>query len=386
MKKILFFISLIFLSLVNAKALSCEESDLACARCVYQAPNMFVEYSVTSNGGSAVTFNSRTFDHRVDGNNLPMKHVGEVKIHLNDTFKTTHFVDPTGNKIKCPNFVYYSVSSRNNLAQNIELYYNISPTATEKDTLRLDLHKDSYNNNKFLNGKEESGPPTLSCTVKSIHKDSMSDRPGPDVTIISDGISYLDYQLPANYTLRDYESNIKPALFMVDGELKCPAVYAVCSNYGGSDTCSVSTDKLTITALKPTSGVEDKNANEIQKQNEEYEANQKKKYDELTPNLNVNLNFGGTCGLISADLGEFLQWVLDIIRIAGVVLTVLLGVLDYAKASFASKEDAIKQANHDFSTRIMCLAILLLVPTIIELTLVLFDIGVTADNPTCGLK
>lgn len=108
---------------------------------------------------------------------------------------------------------------------------------------------------------------------------------------------------------------------------------------------------------------------------------------EPTIKVNVNVDTSG-CGLISEDLREWLQWLLDTIRIAGVVLAIVMGIMDYTKASFASKEDAMKEANKNFTTRLLALALLLLVPTIINLALSIFDVGIyeEADEITCGIK
>ena len=60
--------------------------------------------------------------------------------------------------------------------------------------------------------------------------------------------------------------------------------------------------------------------------------------------------------------------------------------MDYVKATFASKEDSMNQANKNFTTRLLCLGILFLIPTLVEFLLTLLNIGVTATDPTCGLK
>ena len=103
--------------------------------------------------------------------------------------------------------------------------------------------------------------------------------------------------------------------------------------------------------------------------------------------LDINLDFGkGVCGALTKDMMDFLQWVLDVIRIAGITLAVVLGIMDYVKATASSKDDNIAAANKNFSKRLLSVAILFLAPTIITFVLQLLNIGTTAANPSCGLQ
>ena len=94
----------------------------------------------------------------------------------------------------------------------------------------------------------------------------------------------------------------------------------------------------------------------------------------------------GCQNVLTVELVEWLQWVLDVVRIGGLVLTVILGVVDYINATFSSKDDSIAKANKNFTTRLMALALLFLVPTLIEFVLKLFSISSTGDDPRCGLN
>ncbi|MEG2600887.1 MAG: hypothetical protein RSA15_04160 [Bacilli bacterium] len=102
--------------------------------------------------------------------------------------------------------------------------------------------------------------------------------------------------------------------------------------------------------------------------------------------VSISLNKTGCKQILGQELLDWLQWVLDIIRIAGLVLTIVFGIVDFMSASFSSKEDGMKTATKNFSTRLMSLAIIFLVPVIIEFTLGLLNIASTGDNPTCGLN
>ena len=89
---------------------------------------------------------------------------------------------------------------------------------------------------------------------------------------------------------------------------------------------------------------------------------------------------------VCANRIAFLQWVLDVIRIAGITLAVVLGIMDYVKATASSKDDNIAAANKNFSKRLLSVALLFLAPTIITFVLQLLNIGTTAANPSCGLN
>ncbi|MEG2600888.1 MAG: hypothetical protein RSA15_04165 [Bacilli bacterium] len=102
--------------------------------------------------------------------------------------------------------------------------------------------------------------------------------------------------------------------------------------------------------------------------------------------VSISLNKTGCKQILGQELLDWLQWVLDIIRIAGLVLTIVFGIVDFMSASFSSKEDGMKTATKNFSTRLMSLAIIFLVPVIIEFTLGLLNIASTGNDPTCGLS
>ncbi len=95
---------------------------------------------------------------------------------------------------------------------------------------------------------------------------------------------------------------------------------------------------------------------------------------------------GATCGIISTDLLTFLQTIIDYIRIVGIVLAVILGILDYIKVIFGSDEKSMAKANKNFSTRLIVVALLFLIPAILTFVLGLFNILGTGAAGTCGLK
>lgn len=92
------------------------------------------------------------------------------------------------------------------------------------------------------------------------------------------------------------------------------------------------------------------------------------------------------CGVISDELRNFLQTIIDYIRIAGIVLAVVLGILDYIKVIFGSDEKSMAKANKNFSTRLIAVALLFLIPAILTFVLGLFNILGTGSAGTCGIQ
>lgn len=92
------------------------------------------------------------------------------------------------------------------------------------------------------------------------------------------------------------------------------------------------------------------------------------------------------CGVVSTDLKEFLQTIIDYIRIAGIALAVILGILDYIKVIFGSDEKSMAKANKNFSTRLIAVALLFLIPAVLTFVLGLFNILGTGSAGTCGIK
>lgn len=87
------------------------------------------------------------------------------------------------------------------------------------------------------------------------------------------------------------------------------------------------------------------------------------------------------CGTIS----EYVWKGYYILIVAGVILTIVLGILDFINAAASSDKDNLKKAYKKFFKRIIVLAVLLLLPYILEF---IFKIippiqGLNPDNPLC---
>lgn len=94
------------------------------------------------------------------------------------------------------------------------------------------------------------------------------------------------------------------------------------------------------------------------------------------------------CSIISENLKDFINWILNLIKIAGPVVVLLFGSMDFAKAVMSSEADANKKAFDKFTKRLIMAAIILLIPTLIQFVFSYFDVfgfanGIEPSNIFC---
>ena len=100
-------------------------------------------------------------------------------------------------------------------------------------------------------------------------------------------------------------------------------------------------------------------------------------------------DLSSSCKMLSNDFVEKLVWILDILKIAGPILAVGLGTLDFIKvvvSGDANKE--MKSAFKKFSIRIVSAILLFIVPVILAFLMDTFlgnQDGYDSDNPFCGM-
>ena len=110
------------------------------------------------------------------------------------------------------------------------------------------------------------------------------------------------------------------------------------------------------------------------------------KTDNTNNNSTGSSTIGKTgCSLFSKDFIDFMQLILDYIRIIGIALTVVLSIMDYTKTVFSSDDKSNEKANKRFSTRLIVVALLFLIPSVLTFVLKLFNIQGTGENGTCGI-
>lgn len=373
--KYLTFLFITFLCFTNVFAADCNK--YACATCNYKLlSGDTVTFTVGSSGSKPVSV-SISNNHK-DGNydTLVTKH----------EIPASRFVSDSKNTIACPKQLNYTISSTNAGVKTYNFF--IDPNSKSKAVVKLSKED---NNNKTIDGKSpeesSSSKDTISCTYDSKLTTSRNQNDkGPNITIVSDGKKKIDYTFSkTGWKISDkVDGAVKASDFSEAIKTrKCPTLYARCGSSGNDAFCSVSTKNNDQFRDEPSTAEEDKDADQTEKERQE-SANA---FKAVKPGIKLNIKIQGQgCGVFSQELIEWLQWVLDVVRVGGLILAVVLGITDYVKATFASKEDSMNQANKNFTTRLLCLGILFLIPTLVEFLLTLLNIGVTATDPTCGLK
>lgn len=97
----------------------------------------------------------------------------------------------------------------------------------------------------------------------------------------------------------------------------------------------------------------------------------------------AKINGGEGCDLISHDLAEFLNIILWYVKIVGIVLAIVLSLIDYIKSAAASDEKSMSAANKRMITRFILVAVLFLLPAILEFILGALNISTTAGSLEC---
>lgn len=77
------------------------------------------------------------------------------------------------------------------------------------------------------------------------------------------------------------------------------------------------------------------------------------------------------------------QLILNIIKVAGPVLVILLSSIDFIKVIIKSDDEAFAKAQKKLIIRLILAALLFLIPVLVQVILGVF--GITSD-PTCGLQ
>ena len=103
-------------------------------------------------------------------------------------------------------------------------------------------------------------------------------------------------------------------------------------------------------------------------------------------------NYGneqGDCSLIDSSMQDLLNTIFTWISIIGIILVVVLSVLDGVKA-IVGTDDGLRDFVKGLKTRIICLIVLLLAPTIVTFAVQTINgvaniAGVNSNDPLCGV-
>lgn len=193
-----------------------------------------------------------------------------------------------------------------------------------------------------------------------------------DVTKNNTDVS-LDFstsKMAASNTVYNFTDNLEKSDFISGTELTCPeSIYVVYGMNGSSVIARLYGDKKDNSVKVLLSS----------------KSTLASKSNDSSVSEETSGTYKSGCNLISTDLSDFLQTILDYIRIAAIVLAVVLSILDYIKVIFGSDEKSNLKANKNFTTRLIILALLFLIPSILAFLLKLFNIQVDGENGSCGI-
>lgn len=89
------------------------------------------------------------------------------------------------------------------------------------------------------------------------------------------------------------------------------------------------------------------------------------------------------CSGYLGDFGDILQTIVLGIQVAAIVVTIVLGILDFAKGATSDDGDLKKRATKNFAKRLIALLVILLLPALIKFIVLTF--GFVSTNPLCGI-
>lgn len=124
---------------------------------------------------------------------------------------------------------------------------------------------------------------------------------------------------------------------------------------------------------------------ELMKKNDEKKicSNEKKQVNKIIKENEDN------CGQIfSEEFNDMVNSVLVIFYIAGPILLILFGSLDFAKATVSAEQDALKKASVNFAKRIAATVLLFMTPTIVNI-IISFNVSdkyLSGNAYTCNYK
>lgn len=102
-------------------------------------------------------------------------------------------------------------------------------------------------------------------------------------------------------------------------------------------------------------------------------------YIELDPNKNYECS-----DIFTEEIVEIIKGAYFLIEMVAIVIVIIFSILDYAKIILIGGADELKKTNQNLLKRIIIVAIIFLLPALVNLMLRLFNIeGFNSDNPLC---
>lgn len=111
-------------------------------------------------------------------------------------------------------------------------------------------------------------------------------------------------------------------------------------------------------------------------------------YDEVNYNIKniCGADYkGGYCGSLGNKIVNWIFRIIRIVRYGLPAIVIILSILDYIKALSSEDEGEMKKVNKRFMIRILAVALLFIVPFILDFILKIFNIpGLSSTNPFCA--
>lgn len=105
--------------------------------------------------------------------------------------------------------------------------------------------------------------------------------------------------------------------------------------------------------------------------------------------IDITKNMG--CAVLSDKIKDKINWALNLIKYGGAALVIILGSVDFLKATLSDEDNASKKAFEKFIKRLIAAILLFLLPLLIQLLFttvnnpVIKIPGFNVDSPTCGI-
>ena len=107
---------------------------------------------------------------------------------------------------------------------------------------------------------------------------------------------------------------------------------------------------------------------------EQVEIDEDSKYDNNVDSKDDNdIDLSGC--IIDKGTLSIIYWIMNIIRIGGVILLVVLGMLDFVKAAASGEQEEMKKSKSKFVKRLIACVVLFFVPIIVEILVGLVNLG-----------
>ena len=97
-----------------------------------------------------------------------------------------------------------------------------------------------------------------------------------------------------------------------------------------------------------------------------------KKYHTTTDRDN-NVDLSGC--IIDKGTQSIIDWIMNLVRIGGVILLVVLGMLDFVKAAASGEQEEMKKSKSKFVKRLIACVVLFFVPIIVDILVGLVNLG-----------